>query len=43
MENKQFYKKAIIEVIFAISAALVTHVGYNELYASQLQLQIKQQ
>ena len=30
MENKQFYKKAIIEVIFTISATLVTHVGYNE-------------
>ena len=33
MENKQFYKKAIIEVIFTISATLVTNVEYNEVYA----------
>jgi hypothetical protein len=33
MENKQFYKKAIIEVIFTLATAIVAYARYNEVYA----------
>jgi hypothetical protein len=36
MENKQFYKKAIVGAIFILAAAIVTYIGYNEVYAQSI-------